>query len=82
MATDHLEQVRAWLRVRNPDAGEIDLDLDLIDSGLVSSLAFPEFLIFLESLVGREIPLRPETAVSFRTLRGIRDAVLAGATGA
>lgn len=80
MTADDLGRVRTWLRGRNPDAGDIDLDLDLIDSGLVSSLSFPEFLIFLESLVGREIPLRPETAVSFRTLRGIRDAVLVGAT--
>jgi hypothetical protein len=82
MGSDDLEQVRSWLRARNPAAGDLDLDLDLIDNGLVSSLSFPEFLIFLESLVGEEIPLRPETAVSFRTLRGIRDAVLAGATRA
>lgn len=78
--TDELNRVRSWLRRRNPDAGEIDLDQDLIDTGLVSSLSFPEFLILIESVVGRELALTPETAVAFRTLRGIRDRVLGAAT--
>jgi acyl carrier protein len=73
--TERLDAVRAWLRYRRPNAGEIDLDLDLIDNRLVSSLSFTEFLIFLESLVGHEIALEPSTIAAFRTLRGIRDIV-------
>jgi acyl carrier protein len=75
---DQMERVKGWLRARNPDCGEIDLDMDLIDNRLVDSLAFTEFLLFLEGLVGREIVLTEESVVALRTLGGIRQRVLQG----
>lgn len=71
-----LARVIDWLRARNPEYGEIDLDIDLIDARLIDSLGFTEFLFFLEELRGEEIVLTAESAVVFRTLRGIRDNVL------
>lgn len=71
-----VEQVRAWLLDRNPGVTGIGWDEDLIDSRLIDSLAFPELLLLLEELTGRELRLTAENAVGFRTLRGIRDTVL------
>jgi hypothetical protein len=81
MATDVIEQVRAWLLARNPEVTGIGWDEDLIDSRLIDSLDFPQLLLLLEDLAGRELELTPENVVGFRTLRGIRDTVLADATG-
>jgi hypothetical protein len=72
-----IERVRTWLLERNPEIVEIGLDEDIIDSRLIDSVAFPELLLFLEELTGRELELTRESAVAFRTLRGIRDKVLA-----
>ncbi|MEU9337116.1 acyl carrier protein [Streptomyces sp. NPDC048290] len=72
-----IEQVRDWLLERNPKVAEIGWDEDLIDSRLIDSLAFPELLLLLEELAGRELELTAENVVCFRTLRGIRDSVLA-----
>lgn len=71
-----IEQVRSWLLARNDGVADIDLDQDLIDSRLIDSLGFPELLLFLEELVGRELELTTENVVSFRTLRGLRNHVL------
>jgi len=71
-----IERVRAWLLERNPEISEIGLDEDIIDSRLIDSMEFPELLIFLEEIAGRELELTRESAVAFRTLRGIRDKVL------
>ena len=76
MSADMIDEVRSWLLARKEGAGDLDLDQDLSDRRIIDSLAFPELLLFLEDLVGRELELTPETAVSFRTLRGIRDHVL------
>lgn len=76
---EKLERVKAWLRARNADCGEIDLDMDLIDNRLVDSLAFTEFLLFLEDLVGHEIVLNEESVVALRTLGGVSEHVLNGA---
>jgi hypothetical protein len=72
-------QVRSWLIARKPGITEIGLDDDLIDSRVIDSLAFVEFLLFLEDLVGHDITLTEQNAVVFRTLRGINDHVLTGA---
>jgi acyl carrier protein len=76
MTADKLDSVRTWLLARAPEAGDLGLDLDLIDARVVDSLAFTEFLLFLESLVDRELVLDGESVMNLRTLRGIRDHVL------
>jgi hypothetical protein len=77
--SDLVDQVRSWLLARNPGLADIGLDEDLIDSRVIDSLGFTEFLLLLEELVGHEITLDASNVVVFRTLRGIRDHVLTGA---
>lgn len=68
-----LEPITDWLRDRNPEAGDIPLDLDLVESRMVDSLGFMEFILLLEDLVGRELPLSTLNVDHFRTLRAIQD---------
>jgi len=74
--TSLVDQVKTWLLARNPDLPDIDMDLDLIETRVLDSLAFIQFIVFLEGLVGREIETAALTADSFRTLRLIRDNIL------
>ncbi len=62
-------RIREWLSARRPDRGKIDPDLDLIETRLIDSLQFVEFLLLLEELTGSEIDVAEVTADSFRTLR-------------
>ncbi|MEW1724505.1 phosphopantetheine-binding protein [Streptomyces sp. NPDC093109] len=73
-----LTAVIDWLRQRNPDAmgrygDEPDLDLDLIEHRIVDSLSFMEFVLLLEDLIGRELPLKELDVDRFRTLRAISE---------
>lgn len=74
---DPLEQVKTWLLARKPELSDIDLDLDLIDTRVLDSLAFITFIVYLEGLVGCEIDTDSLNADSFRTLRLISDNILA-----
>ena len=69
---DELTPVIDWLLARNPELDEIPIDLDLITNRVIDSLAFMEFVIFLEDLVGHELPATELTADQFRTLADIR----------
>jgi acyl carrier protein len=75
---NRLETVRQWLLARKPELTDIDLDLDLIENRIVDSLAFTEFVFFLEELVGRELQTTAETVQAFRTLRSIEAEILRG----
>ncbi|MGW8453853.1 phosphopantetheine-binding protein [Streptomyces niveus] len=75
-----LEPIADWLRERNPEAGDIPLDLDLVESRMVDSLGFMEFILLLEDLVGRELPLSELNVDHFRTLRAIQDNFLPSAS--
>jgi len=76
-----IESVRRWLEARKPELGAIGSDLDLIENRVIDSLAFTEFLFFLEELVGHEIDPTPETVASLRTLRTIERDILDGNPG-
>ncbi len=76
-----LDAVRAWLREKNPGAGPIGDDLDLIDNRLVDSLRLVEFLFLLESLTGRDIPAESLKVDQFRTVAAIERNFLADAAG-
>jgi acyl carrier protein len=76
---EQLDSVRAWLKKKKPAVGEIDLDLDLIENRVIDSLGFIDFVFFLEQLAGRELQTDAQAVTSFRTLRNIRDMILAPA---
>ncbi len=74
-----IERVRAWLLERRPDLQTIDLDTDLIETRVIDSLSFLEFVFFLEELTGRELQAALQTVASFRTLRAIDTQILGSA---
>jgi acyl carrier protein len=78
-----LDEVKRWFLDRKPDLVDLDLDLDLdlIENRVLDSLAFVTFIIFLESLTGREIQPGAFSPSTFRTLRSIRDGLLANGAG-
>ena len=73
---DAIDRVKAWLIDLNPDLSEIDLDLDLIETGVLDSLTSIRFVVFLEGLIGHELEADALTTGSFRTLRLVRDTIL------
>lgn len=75
-AEAQLERVRGWLLNRRPGLTEIDLDLDLIESRVIDSLGFLDFVFFLEELTGRELQSELQSVGSFRTLRAIQGNIL------
>lgn len=79
---DKIEAVKRWLLAKKPALGDIDLDLDLIESRVIDSLGFLDFVFFLEQLTGRELQTDAESVKAFRTLRSLRDTVLAEPAGA
>ncbi|MGW8357703.1 acyl carrier protein [Streptomyces wedmorensis] len=75
---DVIKPVVDWLRERNPTVEEIPEDLDLIESRLIDSLGFMEFILLLEDLIGRELQLDRIDVDQFRTLRSLKDTFLKG----
>lgn len=63
--------VVAFLTDGRPHLGEIDPRADLIESRVLDSLRFVEFLYFLEERTGREIALEDVTPEDFRTVEAI-----------
>ena len=59
--------------IRNWGDVHIDDTVDLIESRIVDSLMFVEFLLFLEDHFGCEILLDSGDVGAFRTVRGIYD---------
>jgi acyl carrier protein len=64
--------VEEFLRSKHPELDTIDPTLDLIESRILDSLQFVEFMLLLEEATGREIPLEEVSAEDFRTLSSIR----------
>lgn len=68
-----LEFVTDFLLSKNPELTEIDPEMDLIESRIITSLMFIEFLYRLEEATGREIKLESIAPNDFRTVSTIND---------
>ncbi|MFE3328126.1 acyl carrier protein [Streptomyces sp. NPDC059176] len=69
-----MEEIVTWIRSKNPDLdGEIAYDTDLIESRLIASVSFMEFIGLLEELTGRSIDVSKLSVADFRTLDRIND---------
>ncbi len=68
-----LDEITVWLRRKNGsfDFGYFDCDTDLIDEGILSSLDFVEFILFLEQRSGTHILDEDMEPAHFRTVRSI-----------
>ena len=75
-ASEMIGKITEWLKVRKPELTEIDREMDLIESRVLDSLIFMEFLFFLESLIGRELHKDAASIEKFRTLKSIEENVL------
>ncbi len=73
-ATDKLNRVKEWILTKVP-AGHPDvaLDMDLIESGLVNSVFFTEYVLVIEELAGSEIEIDESIVDKVRTLRGVSE---------
>ena len=76
---NQMDQIKAWLLAKKPEIEDIDPDFDIIESRVIDSLSFTEFIIFLEEVTGREIELQTESILAFRTLRSIQETIVSGA---
>lgn len=68
-----LAKVADFVLGKHPDLAELDPDHDLIESRLIDSLSFVEFVFLVEQLSGQEIPLDKVDVNDFRTLNRIRN---------
>ncbi|MFB9512683.1 acyl carrier protein [Streptomyces purpureus] len=72
-----MEEVIAWIRGKHPDLeGEIAWDTDLIESRLIASVSFLEFIALLEELSGERIDVGSLSVGDFRTLDQINEKFL------
>ena len=62
-----------YLRTRKPEYGELAPDFDLIESRVLDSLGFVEFLYLLEEHSGREISIDSVSREDFRTIERIKE---------
>ncbi len=69
-----LDQLKRWILDRHRELTDVDEDLDLIESRLIDSLSFIEFVFLVGQLSNRMIDLQTESIDKFRTLRRIDDA--------
>lgn len=72
-----MEEVIKWIRSKHPDLeGEIARDTDLIESRLIESVSFLEFITLLEELSGEQIDVGSLRVGDFRTLDRINEKFL------
>jgi acyl carrier protein len=65
------ELVVEFLTEGRPHLGDIDARADLIESRVLDSLRFVEFLYFIEERTGQEISLEDVSPEDFRTVEAI-----------
>ena len=73
VAEDALAPLREWLLETHPDLERIDDDLDLFASKLIDSINFVEFILILEEIIDREIPVSPDLVQKTSTLRRVAE---------
>jgi acyl carrier protein len=72
-----VEEIISWLKEKNPElSGEIPADADLIETRMIESLNFLEFICLLEEISGKLIDIGSLSVDDFRTLERIGAAFL------
>ncbi len=72
-----LDTLREWLREQHPDIARIEDDDDLFELKLIDSINFVEYILIIEELIDREIPVTPDLMPRTATLARVRDNFLA-----
>ncbi|MEU4166603.1 acyl carrier protein [Streptomyces sp. NPDC026665] len=69
-----MDEIITWIRSKNPELdGEISGDTDLIESRLIASISFLEFISLLEDLSGKSIDVGSLSVDDFRTIDRINE---------
>lgn len=66
-----VQPVHDWIMAKNSRTDEIPFEYDLIESGLIDSLSFIEFIFTIEAASGRKIDIENIDIDHFRTLSAI-----------
>lgn len=69
--TTALADVKKWILSKHPERTDIPSDLDLIDTRLVDSLSFIEFIFVIEQASNRDIDTESLDLSQLRTLEAI-----------
>ncbi|HET9015768.1 MAG TPA: hypothetical protein VFN57_09230 [Thermomicrobiaceae bacterium] len=70
---NEVTRILSWIMERNPELVEPPAaDDDLIERRLIDSLAFVDFLYFLEELSGKEVDMATVDVDDFRSVEAIR----------
>lgn len=78
LQTSGIETLRDWLLERHPDIARIDDDTDLFEHKLIDSINFVEYILIIEELIDREIPVTPDLIPRTSTLGRVRENFLSG----
>ncbi|GAA3194255.1 MULTISPECIES: acyl carrier protein [Streptomyces] len=65
------DQIKQWILDRHAEVSDIEPDFDLLESRLIDSLAFVEFMVLVSRLSGEDIGMESIDIDDFRTLRRI-----------
>jgi acyl carrier protein len=66
-----VREVHDWILSKHPGRDSIDIDEDLIESRLIDSLSFVEFVFIIENASGAAIDVDKINIDDFRTLSAI-----------
>ncbi|GAA0602683.1 acyl carrier protein [Streptomyces crystallinus] len=73
-----LAEVVAWIGRRHPEGAGVGPEDDLIESRLIDSLGFLEFIVLIERLSGRPVDVEHLDLDDFRSLSRIGRAFFSG----
>ncbi|MBO0134260.1 acyl carrier protein [Agrobacterium burrii] len=62
-----------WIKTLNDGMRDVDLDEDLFDSGLVSSLKFMQLVLLIERVTGQEVDMDSIELEQFSSVNAIVD---------
>ena len=74
-----IKTLRDWLLEQLPDLETIDDDMDLFEHKLLDSINFVEYILIIEELIDREIPVTPDLVARTSTLAKVREHFFAAA---
>lgn len=73
LTQNEMGQIKQWILQNNTSSIPNDLpyEMDLIENRIIDSLQFVEFILFLESVTGKEIYTKHFKLESIRSLQAI-----------
>jgi acyl carrier protein len=71
VTSGNLREVHDWILSKHTGRDSVDIDEDLIESRLIDSLSFVEFMFIIESSSGATIDVDNINIDDFRTLAAI-----------